>query len=339
MQIAWFTILAGLILYLCLSVGIRLGAQAVKPRAQLIGRRVLLAGMLIGIAAAFWPREPSYKGRALSDWLALLDDGEYDMRQMLFGRPTASTEDQLQAQEAIRHMGAEALPDLLVMLQTKDPELQVRNQNAKDLRERLVQFWTSLWRHHYTGLLAAARVRHRASLGIAALGSSARPAIPQLVTDFKDDVLSKDAAFALASLGPEGLPPLRKAISSRAGTSQGFAAMWAVGRFPEQGQAALPEIAQCLTDGRSIVRFESALTLTEIQTDPDAATRALTNNLTDPDSQVRSVCHAAIRHYGTRATSAVPVLLKVLAGPNPTSEFTDTLKAIDPNSISESGLQ
>src|SRR4051812_38090732 len=88
----WFTILAGLILYLCLSVGIRRGAQTVKRRAQLIGRRVLLAGMLIWIAAAFWPREPSYKGRALSDWLALLDDGEYTMRQGFFGRPTASTE-------------------------------------------------------------------------------------------------------------------------------------------------------------------------------------------------------------------------------------------------------
>lgn len=339
MQIAWFTILAGLILYLCLSVGIRLGAQAVKPREQLIGRRVLFAGMFIWIAAAFWPQEPSYKGRALSDWLALLDDGEYTKRQVFFGRPTVLTEDQFQAQEAIRHMGAKALPDLLVMLQTKDPELPVRNPNAKDLRARLIQFWTSIWRHDYTGLLAAARVRHRASLGIAALGSSARPAIPRLVTLFKDDVLSKDAAFALASLGPEGLPPLRRAISSRPGNSQGLAAMWALGQFPAQGQAALPEIAQCLTDGRSFVRLESALTLTEIQIDPDVATRALTNNLTDPDPRVRSLCHAAIRHYGARATSAVPFLLKVLAGPNSTSEFMDTLRAIDPNFIPESGVQ
>jgi HEAT repeat protein len=331
MQIVWFTVLAGLIFYLCLSVGIRLGAQAVKRRAQLIGGRVLLAGMLIWIAAAFWPREPSYKGRALSDWLALLDDGEYGMRQVFFGRPTAPTEDQLQAQEAIRHMGAKALPDLLVMLQTKDPELRVRNPNAKDLRARLIEFWKRIWRHDYTGLLAAARVRNRASLGIAALGSSARPAIPRLVTLFNDDVLSKDAAFASASLGPEGLPPLRQAISSTPGNSQGMAAMWAVGRFPTQGQAVLPEIAQCLTNRSSFVRLESAMTLTEIQIDPDAATRALTNNLTDPDPQVRSLCHAAIRHYGARATSAVPFLLKVLAGPNPTSEFMDTLRAIDPN--------
>jgi hypothetical protein len=55
----WFTILAGLILYLCLSVGIRLGAQTAKRRAQLIGRRVLLAWVWlkrpVGVKTDHWP--------------------------------------------------------------------------------------------------------------------------------------------------------------------------------------------------------------------------------------------------------------------------------------------
>src|SRR6266446_7972195 len=84
-------------------------------------RRRLLIFLLAGAGAAVvvflaWPRqrEPEYHGRTLSEW-AFLVTGPYPYHDGAFPKKPA-------AEEAIRHIGTNALPWLLTWIQYDHPE-------------------------------------------------------------------------------------------------------------------------------------------------------------------------------------------------------------------------
>jgi HEAT repeat len=77
---------------------------------------VLLLAFLAGLGAvAFWPEEPRYDGKTLSEWLALYEYGR-------LGNSTFS-EAQKRTEIAIGHMGVRALPCLVKWIQYEGREL------------------------------------------------------------------------------------------------------------------------------------------------------------------------------------------------------------------------
>jgi hypothetical protein len=177
---------------------------------------------------------------SLSGLLDSLDDGKgengiaWDLSP-----PAAPTKTQLAAVAAIHQMGSNAIPELFTMLQTRDRFFSASSRRS--IRQWLNHFHVrtpQLFDDQHT---PAARARHRAALGFIALGPSVRPAIDKLTPLFKDTEFSKEAALVLADSGPEGLVPLREAITNTTpGSWQLLTAMWAMAQFPTNDQAVLP---------------------------------------------------------------------------------------------------
>jgi len=82
--------------------------------AVVVGGVILLGGSAVVVQQSYFPTEPSYQGRKLSEWLVDVD----------FSQPQ---EKRAQAQEAIRHMGKKTLPFLIATFsnpKSKDPQLR-----------------------------------------------------------------------------------------------------------------------------------------------------------------------------------------------------------------------
>jgi ankyrin repeat protein len=275
-----------------------------------------------------WPREPRYHGRSLSAWLAVLDDGEggnaivWDAKS-----PPAPTKQQLEAAEAVRQMGTDAVPELLRMLQAEDSPLVSIKQR---LYVRLIQSGRARPAFQPDWHTAATRTRHLAALGIGALGPNAKPPASLIVPLFRKPEFSKEAGLVLASLGEQGLRPLQSAITNNLAPWEGVIAVWALAHFPTNGQAIVPDLLQGLTSKRPGFRTTCAWALTRIQTDPEVAVQALTNHA--DEEGMRFLCLKALANYGARATSAVPFLIDMLHSLTPSRrhDVLETLRAIDP---------
>jgi len=297
-----------------------------------MSRRFWIAGALLlaalGICIVIvWPREPRSHGRSLSTWLAALDDGEGDLAIVWDEKtPPALTRQQLEAAEAIRQMGTNALPALLRMLQTRESALVSIKQR---LRWWLIQSGKARPMFQPDWHTASARTRHLAALGIAALGPDAKPPASLIVPLFRRPEYCKEAGLVLASLGQQGLQPLQSAITNKLAIWQGCVAIWALGHFPTNGQAIVPDLLQGLASKRPGFRTTCAWALTRIQTDPEVAVQALTNYVNEEG--MRYLCLKALGNYGTRATSAVPFLIDMLHSQKPSRRYDvlETLRAID----------
>jgi hypothetical protein len=127
-------------------------------------RRISLAVLLVAvtITVAWFLGEPSYQGRPLHSLLQDLDD------QHLGPKNDA-------ANEAVRHIGHNAVPEIISLLESRDSSLQQR-------------FLKWLCDHHvvkaaYTPVLEN---HHRAVLACQVIGPEAKPAIPALIALLND---------------------------------------------------------------------------------------------------------------------------------------------------------
>ncbi len=301
-------------------------------------RRYVIGLALLSLALAsclLLVRQGSNR-HSLSGLLAALDDGK-GQREISWDLtpPPLQTKTQLEAAEAIHRMGTNAIPELLEMLQTRD-RLFATLRNS-------IQHWLG---HFHLGVpqllddghTPAARTRHRAALGFLALGPNVRPKIEQLIPLFKDTDFSKETALVLADSGPEGLVPLREAITNTIpGNWQVLTAMWAMAQFPTNEEAVLPAALHGVTNKDVGVRLCSIFVLNRIQTAPLIEVEAITNCITDP--MTSALAFEAIRNYGTRATSAVPILVNLLKAPAQYSEAARTLKMIAPQAAANAGVK
>src|ERR1043166_4356748 len=164
-------------------------------------KHLLLLGVgLMGLAMAvivFVSREsePSYEGKKLSQWISQLDPS----------RPEITTQARHEAQDALRHMGTNALPYLIEWLQYETPGWKatvygIVNRVLRTLNPR----WDLEDKRDRVG---------QVFLAFSVLGDDARPAIPELsrlVTGPKADV---GAAMVLSWLGDAGLQALVRIVT------------------------------------------------------------------------------------------------------------------------------
>ncbi len=165
-------------------------------RRTKIGLFILLAGLIGGGVWFFQkPTEPLYKGKRCSKWLEEL---------AMSTAPKGSQE----AEDAINHIGTNALPCMLRMLAAKDSAFKTRLIDLT-VKQRLITF-------HWQD----ARVsRECASFAFAVFGPHAKPAVPGLIDLLADNdpEVRGRTLEALASIGhsaSNAVPTLVKLIKS-----------------------------------------------------------------------------------------------------------------------------
>jgi HEAT repeat protein len=211
---------------------------------------VVVVPLSLGILFFFTmrEREPIVRGHSLTFWL----DRYHDYASH-FGSHGEYASNGAEAESAVRELGTNAIPYLLMMLQTRDNKPTEKLENLlRSLR---------LSPNHPSGI----RIEE-ALLGFDILGAQARPAVPALVqlVQQAQNLRSKCAAvYALGRIGPsasEAVPYLLLA-SSNSDFSLRFSTVSALGDIRSQGNIVIPALKERLLDTNIAVRTLAARSL------------------------------------------------------------------------------
>lgn len=307
--------------------------KIVSTRARIISLTALLlaglATLIVGFVYFGSPREPSYQGKSLSDWIVPF------CRQttngvIAPGGPQVFQELQ-PVRNAVSQMGTKAVPLLIAKLNYRESAL---HQKIRDLADK----------QPIAGLrLDNPQVRQiRAIRALAVLGPQGRAAIPALSAQINDPVLSQHAIYALAGMGSEGIRVLVDRYTNASAparieialsltdsiyrgenatpignrTSVGMVvdglgriagdttapyripAIMRLGAFGAAASNAVPALVKNLDERSPMIRQMSIRTIGQIKARPDLAIPALTNLLSDPDPGTRMAAAFTLQGYG-----------------------------------------
>lgn len=288
-------------------------APVFTPRHRIL--LTALAAMLgsLWLAVFRGPREPSYAGKQLADWLSAMTPGN----------PASETE-----AAAVRAIGTNAIPFLLKWIRYERPawknslnELSTKSFNhplfdqAQDPAE---------WR------------ADNAAMAFHVLGPEADAAIPELtrLMNTPDSSHSHRAAMALGGIGKAALPPLISLMVKTTAETR-CSAFFAVSKMGSNALPALPIIVQCLADNDPWVVKASIKALGALQLQPALVVPALTNLLTDSSLHTRCLAMHALKDFGPAARLAFPSLLVLLTDPSPVlrESATNALLKIAPEAV------
>jgi tetratricopeptide (TPR) repeat protein len=136
------------------------GRKTISIAIALFVAVAVIAGIVFVVLP---PKEPSYKGRPLGDWLAQFNEGY---------TPDYASNDpnNIECREALQHIGTNAIPFLLRILRAKDSAVKVK---LMDLAER----------QHFISLPVSSvdDEKYKAIIGFYLLGDLATNAIPELI--------------------------------------------------------------------------------------------------------------------------------------------------------------
>ncbi|MGO8928123.1 MAG: HEAT repeat domain-containing protein [Limisphaerales bacterium] len=254
-------------------------------------------------------REPVYQGKRLSVWL------ETYSQEMMTSHHYVGPEEQAiwlhqidSVEQAIRHIGTNALPVLIVRLRAQDTLLKELMMTSAD-KQKLVHF-------HFK---SADQRRGEAVWGYEALGPLARAQVPSLITTLTNDrspMVRQAAASALAAIGPEA-------------------------------RLAAPALFHAAKETNVYVRCCAFIALTRIRPDPHLTVPVLVAGLDDPFPVARLNAATALGNYGSEAREAVPALRRMLATNSAFTveqaqlhtAAADALKAIDPEAAAQAGVK
>jgi HEAT repeat protein len=268
-------------------------------------RILLVVSLLSGACGLAWlalsePREPVYQGKRLSEWLH-----GYDHPGMSPGSATR----QLAADEAMEHIGTDAIPFLLQRLREHDSSLKFRLLRLLE-KQHFVKI-------SYTPA-EVLNMEAREAFGI--LGASASNAVPRLIKIFSRNFSPESqnaTAFSLGFIGP--------AASN-----------------------AVPVLLQCACAGQTAAdanyrdRGAAILALGQIHAQPATVVPALTEMLREHDSGIRYWAACALGIYGPDAKSAVPLLIQCYHGASVQNQIDDIggiIKKIDPEAATKATVQ
>ena len=305
---------------------------------------------------ALRPREPSYQGKSLSDWVDLLYSTNHT-----------------QAMNSIGAIGPKAIPFLFEQARHWDPALQrfyraIWPKLPAFLRQRLPtpkpvdpnfpgkigNALMAVGQQELPRLIAAledrdARVRHVAVLGIQYMGAkpdAAVPALCKLLSD-PDDWVRGSALIALGLMGSKAKPAVPAFIATlRFGTNEHIVgiratAAWALGEVGPDARMAVPWLRQSLSNTNAPMRLSAAIALWRISQNTNVVSVVIEQF--DRNPQNREILRA-LGEMGPLASSAVPTLLKLLRDPDSLGPYVqplarEALKKIDPEAAAQAGVK
>jgi hypothetical protein len=227
--------------------------------------------------------EPGYKGQPLSHWIEILNGGVFSSR---WWPEINEIEGGPEAQEAIEHIGAQAVPFLLTRIPERGAMVAFRvlGPAARSAIPQLVTLATNE--------LAAATTIERPPSGLLAIGMN-----PLTV---------------LGWIGTDSVPAISMLLSNYDQPEMHFSAIQALGMMGSNATPAVPALLPCLNDKNEMVAREAVSVLGQIHARQPAAFIALTNILQTRPA-LRSETLEALVGFGDEA---VPVILRGLEGSN-----------------------
>jgi HEAT repeat protein len=242
-----------------------------------------LAGIATLILAVHDP-EPKYLGRSLYEWQTVWS------KAVEFSDSPQSQAQAREAAQAIRALGTNAIPTLLKSLRNypSDRRLQIGGYLMDKLPDSVSQ--SPLIQRLFSGRGGVEPTSIFVILG--ALGSSAVPELNALLraTNINREV-SRSAAFCLAAIGEEGLPPLLNALTN-------------------------PQLPCCYlaTDVLSIVPLNHSTF--RLGTNIAQAVPALARNALSSDAHLACASIKALGHLKSQPQIAIPALVKCFDSPD-----------------------
>ncbi len=273
----------------CIGLGTRQTAGVRKKRGIILAAVLAVLGGLLWLLFFSGPPEPVYQGKRLSAWL------EGYAGQIGTVRDVTTEE----ADNAVRHIGTNAIPTLLRRLRARDSALtHLLHDLAMSQSFVRIRYFPAVNRHE------------QAVMAFKVLGAEARDAVPELTRIFEENI-SLDSRFSTAE---------------------------ALGAISPDAKVALPALVKVAADTNAadevarLVRLCVIETLGQIQAEPELVVPALTKALNDPDSRFRKEAAAPLGRFGPVAKPAVPVLFKILEHQDWTTRHAAAaaIKQIDP---------
>lgn len=259
--------------------------------AVVTGVVVLLAAGTIVVKNDFFPGEPSYQGKRLSEWLVDVDYGQPDFKRT-------------KAANAIRKMGAKTIPFLLADLGDDRFKNYVTKQNkGTDDRRNSQATW-----------------------GFDALGSTGKPAIPEL-----EKIMAQNPGYVLSALGGIGrdaLPELLAALTNESFWVRDNAAAALANAIDshkitsDEASAAFPiAIANLSYTSTNEVfqgntRSRAAGLIGALRLQPDVSVPALMQELNYTNDSIVMESVYALGYFERQATPAVPALTTMAGSTN-----------------------
>ncbi len=315
---------------------------------------IVLAVLLVGVVVfcILQPKEPSYQGKTLSQWLA-----NYEVaRDAGLSQEENARLDELQhaTDDAVRHMGTDALPFLAKMLTEKESKFMGK---LRDLarRQSLIDF-------HIKSPFEVEGVRmgrqQRAVIAFGVLGRKAKDAIPIVLRalDEDDPYSIMYAAEAIGATGPDAVEPLTKALTNTNWrvrcTIASVLADWSFAddenreglTQAERSTAsirAVPTLLKLLKDPNLRVHYIAMRSLGEIHQQPEIVIPEILSYLNSTTETDRHVAVQALARFGSQAKPAVPAIIKALENPQlrVREAATNALLKIDPEVAAKAGVQ
>jgi RNA polymerase sigma factor (sigma-70 family) len=267
--------------------------------------------------------EPRFHDRALSAWLQQLDNGQQNFSAVLpwtsWQTQWEPSPTQTQAAEAIRAMGTHAVPSLIAMLEKTNlsPYDRLLGSKPRFLEDR----------------------HRQAAFALDALGPACKPWIPELTRILNAAQCPKEAAIALAAIGPEGWEVLTRATAGKGDTVP--SAVWALGSHhasvPGTEEALL---AVCKRNDPIGIDILSLWALTEINPDHSKFVPLLIQDLHSVQPDARWGAAVVLGHLGREAQSALPDLWNALQDRNATvrHDAAQAIEQIDPQAAARANL-
>jgi hypothetical protein len=227
-----------------------------------------------------------------------------------------------EAADAVRHIGAKALPLLLNWIDHETPRLwktrvaTVRQKLPKKFQGGPAVDWWLFGADYDRVTLAQS--------GFYLLGTNASPAVPELTRrmNTRRDNSGGHAIDALKVIGTNGLSPMLTALTNTQTPNRAWivrALQLPIEALGTNVGPAIEVLAKCVADKDPELAFWSVQTLGQLTFAPDISAPAftpavpsLTSSLADPAPRMRSASAETLGLFGRQARSAVPALTALL---------------------------
>jgi hypothetical protein len=283
------------------------------------------------------PDEVYYHGKSLSRWLDQLDDQpnfEAAGNAVVWHVLPPKTRQQIEAADAIRAMGTNAMPRLMHDLSVNDSQLFELSQRVQQyFREKILH---QPRRNRFPLVSPAQKIQSKAALAMDALGPAAQSAIPQLASMANKPTSPsscKGASFILAGMGPAGIDALTNLPpSANPWNWRLFCAIWAIGQHPQSSTNLVPWLLDLATPRPPSpavgLNGGEIWALGEIHANAARVVPFLIEALSNTNG-LQSFAAEALGHYGKEASNAVPALRKMKADPQFGAQAQEALDKIN----------
>ena len=262
---------------------------------------VLLAVIVGGGATFFYACqmrvvEPVYQGKPLSFWLEKYNNG-FSTYPTGAGNPDSST-----PEAALDHIGTNAIPTLLRMLETKDSRLKLKLIELSEQQHFITIHYAKAWHQNFAAIMG---FNH---LGDAVKREVPVPAWIEIYDQRPSAMAQSFIADALAERGAAAEPAVPSLLRMTTNTNADFAlrvnAIVALGRIHAKPESVVPALIQATQDKNIVVREAAIDNLGRFGTDARPAVNALVKLLSDRDPNVREIALYALEKIDPAAAKA-----------------------------------